>query len=214
MKKLLVVMVAAVLSVPVFAQVQLPEYHFASGSWSFVGPRLFQNDQKAPLAKVNIKIPQSGPMVYVFNAKYESGAEDGHAGFGIHLFADKAYPKASWGSGKSYLLWLNYDEKPLSKAIPKGFSAEVYRSVNNSRMDLVQAVDLNRYAYLLTPENLAKPITLKLWMDGNTGEVRVYDPTDPTYYYYFNIDKKDVPMKGSWIALRTNSVKMSFGLPQ
>jgi hypothetical protein len=212
MKKLVAVLVAVGLSIPAFAQFNLPEYHFASGSWSFVGTRVLQSDAKAPLAKVNIKVPQSGPMVYVFNAKYEGGAEDGHGGFGIHLFADKVYPGASWGSGKSYLLWLNYDEHPMDPKIPKGFSAQVYRSVTNSQMDLVQSVDLNKYSYLITPQNLANPVPIKIWMNGDTGEIRVYDPTDPTYYYYFYIDKKDVPMKGAWIALRTNGLKMSFGM--
>ncbi len=212
MKKFLAVLVAVGLSVPVFAQVKLPEHQFASGSWSFVGARLFQNDAKAPLAKVNVRVPQNGPMVYVFNARYESGAEDGHAGFGVHLFADKVFSGASWGSGNSYLLWLNYDENPKNAKIPRGFSAQVYRSSSNSRMDLVQSVDLNAYRYLLTPANLSSPLPIKLWMNGNTGEVRVYDPTDPTYYYFFFVDKKDVPMKGSWVAVRTNGAKFSFGL--
>jgi len=212
MKKFFAVLLAVGISIPVFAQLNLPEYYFASGSWSFMGDRLLQNDPKAPLAKVNIKVDQKGPMVYSFNARYEGGAEDGHGGFGLHLFADQAYPKASWGSGKSYLLWLNYDENPQNPKIPKGFSAQVYRSITNSYMELVESVDLNRYSYLFTPENLAQLIPIKIWMNGDTGEVRVYDPTDPTYYYYFYINQKDVPIKGSWIALRTNGLTMSFGL--
>lgn len=212
MKKLLILLVAVGISIPAFSQVRLPEYHFASGAWSFVGDRLYQNDTKAPLAKVNLKVPQRGPMVYEFNARYEGGAEDGHGGFGLHLFADQVYPKASWGTGKSYLVWLNYDEHPISPKIPKGFSAQVYRSVTNSRMDLVQSVDLNQYNYLISQENLANPVPIKIWMNGDTGEVRVYSPIDPSYYFYFYIDAKDVPMKGSWIALRTNGLRMSFGM--
>ncbi len=212
MKKLLAVLVVLGLSVPIFAQNLLPEHRFASGSWSFVGPRLYQNDARAPLAKVNVRIPQNGPMIYAFNARYESGAEDGHAGFGVHLFADTAHPAASWGTGKSYLLWLNYDENPRNAAIPRGFSAQVYRSVSHSRMELVHSIDLNQYRGLITPEALAQPLPIRLYMDGATGEVRVYDPTDPTYYYYFYVDKRDVPMKGNWVALRTNGVKMSFAL--
>jgi hypothetical protein len=213
MKKLLAVLVAVGMSIPVFAQANLPEHSFASGSWAFSGPRLYQNDAKAPLAKVNIKVAQSGPMVYAFNAEYEGGAEDGHAGFGIHLFADNVAPGASWGSGKSYLLWLNYDEKPMDKRIPAGLSAQVYKSLSNSRMELVQSIDLNQFKDFAAA-NLNMTLPVKLWMDGNTGEVRVYDPTLPTYYYYFYVDKNDVPMKGSWVALRTNGVKLSFGLPQ
>jgi len=214
MKRFILFLLVLGVGVSLFAQVQLPEYHFASGSWSFIGDRLYQNDANARLAKVNIRVPQSGPMIYEFNARYEGGAEDGHAGFGFHIFADNVINRESWGSGVSYLLWLNYDEHPITKGIPAGFSAEVYRSYTQSRMDLVQAFDLNQYAYLLTDENLSQPVPVKIWVDGNTGEVRVYDPTDPAgeYYFYFYLNTKDFPMKGNWVSLRTNGVKMSFGM--
>jgi hypothetical protein len=154
-------------------------------------------------------------MLYEFNARYESGAEDGHGGFGIHLFADTAYNAASWGVGKSYLLWLNYDEKPLQNSgIPAGLSAQVYKSSSNSSMSLVDSVNLNEFTNLLTNENLSQPVPIKIWMDGATGEVRVYDPTDPelAYYFYFYVDSKDLPLRGDWVALRTNGMKLSFGL--
>ena len=215
MKRFVLFLLVLGIGVSLFAQVQLPEHHFASGNWSFVGDRLFQNDANARLAKVNIKAPQSGPMVYEFNVRYEDGIQDGHGGFGIHIFAKDVLNKASWGNGVSYLLWLNYDEKPITKGIPKGFSAQVYRSYTNSRMELVGCYDLNQYAYLLTYENcVANTVPVKIWVDGNTGEVRVYDPTDASgqYYFYFNIDKKDLPLKGDWVALRTNGLKLSFGM--
>jgi hypothetical protein len=215
MKRLVFFLLIIGIAVSVFGQVQLPEYRFASGSWGFVGTRLYQNDARAPLAKVNLRVPQSGPMLYEFNARYESGAEDGHGGFGIHLFADSAYNAASWGAGKSYLLWLNYDENPIrNSGIPAGLSAQVYRSTSNSSMTLADSVDLNEFAYLLTNENLSQAVPVKIWMDGSTGEVRVYDPTDPdlAYYFYFYIDPKDVPLRGNWVALRTNGIKLSFGL--
>jgi hypothetical protein len=197
-----------------FAQVQLPEHRFASGNWNFIGNRLYQNDAKAPLAKVNIRAPQTGPMVYEFNARYESGAEDGHGGFGLHIFSDVAYNGPSWGSGKSYLLWLNYDENPISQDIPRGLSAQVYRSYTNSRMELVRSVDLNQYTNLLTTENLSAPVPVKIWANGNTGEIRVYDPTDPNLadYFYFYLDSRDTPLKGDWVALRTNGMNLSFAL--
>jgi hypothetical protein len=49
-------------------------------------------------------------------------------------------------------------------------------------------------------------------MDGDTGEIRIYDPTDETgtSYFFYNIDKRDLPRKGSWVTLRTNGVKISF----
>ncbi|MCL2318800.1 MAG: hypothetical protein FWC45_01850 [Treponema sp.] len=214
MKRLFLVLLVLGVGVSLFAQAQLPEYHFASGNWSFAGDRLYQNDAKARLAKVNVRVPQSGPMIYEFNARYEGGAEDGQGGFGIHIFANNVLNSASWGSGVSYLLWLNYDEHPITKGIPAGFSAQVYRSYTNSYMQMVASVDLNQYAYLLTPEALANPIPLRIWVDGNTGEVRVYDPTNPDsgFYFYYFMDKKDLPIKGSWLSLRTNGMKMSFGL--
>jgi hypothetical protein len=214
MKRLVLSLLAMGMAVTLFAQAQLPEYHFASGSWSFQGPRLYQNDAKAPLAKVNLRIPQSGPMIYEFNARYEDGVQDGHGGFGLHIFSDSSYNAASWGAGKSYLLWLNYDEKPVSKGIPTGFSAQVYKSTSDSRMELVQSVNLNQYLPLLTWENLADPIPFRIWVNGDTGEVRAYDPSDPNLadYYYFYIDRKDLPLRGNWAALRTNGIKLSFGL--
>jgi hypothetical protein len=215
MKRLVLFLLLIGMAVSLFAQVQLPVYRFASGNWSLVGTRLYQNDAKARLAKVNIQIPQKGPMIYEFNARYENeGIEDGHGGFGLHIFADSVYNGASWGSGKSYLLWLNYDENPVSADIPKGFSAQVYKSLSNSQMELVQSVSLNQYLPLLTVENVTNPVSFRIWVNGDTGEVRIYDPSDPNManYFYLYIDTKDVPLGGNWIALRTNGIKLSFGL--
>jgi len=214
MKRFILFLLVLGMGVSLFAQVQLPVHHFAVGNWKLTTDRLYQNDAKAGLAKVNILIPQNGPMIYEFNARYEGGAEDGHGGFGLHIFANDVINRASWGSGNSYLLWLNYDENPISKDITRGFSAQVYRSYTNSRMVLLANVSLNEYASLLTYDNLKQPIPFKIWADGNTGEVRVYDPTDPkmeTYFYFF-MDKKDVPMKGNWLSVRTNGMAVSFGL--
>jgi hypothetical protein len=194
--------------------VGVPDYRFASGRWGFLGGRLYQNDLGARLAKVNFQVAQSGPMVYEFNARYEGGAEDGHGGFGLHVFGDRVYNDASWGSGVSYLLWLNYDEKPSNSKIPGGLSAQIYKSVSNSRMDLVESVSLREFEQYLTPENLSGAIPIKIEINGNTGEVRVYDPTDPalSYYYYYYVNPRDVPLRGNWVALRTNGLKASFGL--
>jgi hypothetical protein len=214
MKRIVLFLVIAALAAPLFAQEDLPEHRFASGNWTFSGSRLYQNDAQARLAKVNIRTPQTGPMAYEFNARYESGAEDGHGGFGLHIFADSVINAPSWGTGKSYLLWLNYDEKPLSRSIPSGLSAQVYRSHTNTWMELVESVDLNSYAPLLTEENLSSPVPFRITVNGSTGEIRVYDPTDDSgsTYYYFYIDQKDVPIKGDWVALRTNGIRLSFAL--
>jgi hypothetical protein len=212
MKRMFLFLAVMVIASGLYAQSGLPEYHFASGNWGFSGDRLYQRDAQAPLAKVNFRAPQSGPMVYEFNARYESGAEDGHGGFGLHVFADSVANQASWGSGNSYLLWLNYDENPISRTIPRGFSAQVYRSYSNSRMELVESFDLNEYADLLTEENLADPVPIKIVVDGSNGEVQVYDPTDPEGYFVFALDRKDTPLKGDWAVLRTNGVQLSFAL--
>ena len=215
MKRLVLFILILGLGVSLFAQVQLPEHQFASGSWQFIGDRLYQNDANARLAKLNVRAPQSGPMIYEFNVRYEDGVEDGHGGFGIHIFADEALNGASWGSGQSYLLWLNYDENPITRGIPRGFSAQLYRSITHSRMDLLESFDLNEYAYLLTYENCAaNPVPAKIWVNGDTGEVRVYDPTDPDMesYFYFYLSRNDVPFSGNWLSLRTNGIKLSFGM--
>jgi hypothetical protein len=207
MKRIALVLALLGLGTVLFAQVNLPEHRFASGNWGVSSQRLYQNDAKAPLAKMNVRVPQSSAMQYEFDARYEGGAEDGHGGFGLHIFADSAYNGASWGAGNSYLLWFNYDEKPVSKGIPAGFSGQVYRSYSNSRMDLVQSFDLNDYAAQV---NFDYPAHIKIVADGNTGTVQVYDPLDPTVYYEIYLDKKDLPMKGNWVALRTNGLKLSF----
>ena len=206
-------MIIVAMATSVFAQMQLPEYQPAAGEWMLKADRLYQNDAAEKLGKLNIRVPQMGKMVYEFNARYEGGAEDGHGGFGIHLFADTAHPGRSWGSGKSYLLWVNFDMNPKDKTIPKGFSAQLYRSVSHSRMELVQSVDLNQYSYMLTPAVLANPIPVKLWVDPVKGEIRFYDPTNANYYFYLSLGN-DFPKVGQWIALRTNGMKVSFGLPQ
>jgi hypothetical protein len=214
MKRFVFFILVTGIAMSIFAQVEVPEYTFASGSWRFTGSRLYQNDAGARLAKVNFKAPQSGPMLYSFNLRYEGGGEDSHGGVGIHIFMDRAINRASWGAGKSYLLWLNYDKKPRSKDIPVGLSAQIYRSVSNSRMELISSIPLTNFEPFLTKENLASPITFRIIANGDTGEVRIYDPTDPNNkrYYYFFIDKKDLPLKGNYVALRTNGIKLSFAL--
>ncbi|GHV03650.1 hypothetical protein FACS189485_07350 [Spirochaetia bacterium] len=211
MKRIVLFLVVFGMAASMYAQ-QLPPYRFAAGNWGFSGGRLFQNDAKAPLAKVNFEAPQNGPMLYQFNAIYEGGAEDGHGGFGLHIFGDQAYNGVSWGNGNSYLLWLNYDENPISTAIPKGLSAQVYRSRSNSYMELVESVPLNEYERYLTDENLAGPVPFKIVANGKTGEVRVYDPINPGSYYSFSLAVRDVPFTGNWVSLRTNGMKLSFAL--
>jgi hypothetical protein len=190
------------------------EYAQGAGNWHFVGPRLLQDDAVARLAKVNLNVPQEGEMYYEFNVRYEGGAEDGHGGFGIHIFGDSRLNYPSWGSGKSYLLWLNYDEHPINTGIPSGLSAQVYRSDSHSEMTLLYSQDLNEYLAFLDEDTLYENVPFLISANGDTGEVRIYDPTEDleSVYYVFNIDKSTLPVKGEWIALRSNGMKVSFGL--
>ncbi|MDR2783522.1 MAG: hypothetical protein LBB48_06765 [Treponema sp.] len=213
MKRFILFLLAIGVAATAFAQNDLPEYQFAVGTWEIIEGRVFQKDAATRLAKANVKVPQSGAMLYEFDVRYESGLEDGQGGFGVHIFADNAIKRPSWGVGKSWLLWLNYDKNPLKNSgIQAGLSGQVYRSVNNSTMELVQSVDLNRYVPLFTQEGSPNLVSFKIYANGDTGEIRVYDPTDSTgaNYYYFTIDKKYLPLKGDWVVFRTNGVSLSF----
>jgi hypothetical protein len=200
------------------------EYQPVSGTWVNRNGRVYQNDAKAPLAKATIRAPQQGPMAYEFTVKYESGLDerDRHGGFGIHVYGDAVSNRASWGSGNSYLLWLNYDENPTSPAkrngnpkeltIYKGLSGQVYKSYSNSYMELVESINLDWMVDLFSMDDLKNPVPFKIEVNSNTGEVRVYDPMDPYLidYYYFFIDKKFLPLKGNWVTVRTNGISLSF----
>ncbi|MFP4564753.1 MAG: hypothetical protein ACLFRY_15745, partial [Spirochaetia bacterium] len=178
--------------------------------WRIRGNRLYQNDSGAGLAKVNIRVPQRGIVRYEFNVRLEGGAEDLHGGFGLHIFADSVYPRASWGTDKSYLLWLNYDANPVSKDIPRGLSAQVYKSRSHSYMELVSSVDLNDYAYLLEEISSDTVVPVRVIVNGNTGTVRIMDPFDRETYYSFSLGTRG-RLEGDWVALRTNGIAASFG---
>ena len=208
MKRLVLFVLVMGIAVSLFAQTSLQGSRTATGNWSLSNSRLYQNDANARLAKIYLPVPQNGPMIYDFNVRYEGGIEDGHGGLGIHVFVDNAYERASWGAGRSLLLWLNYDESP-GAGVPRGLSAQVYRSINNSQMEQIQSVSLNEYLPLLTFEALRQPIPFRITVNGSTGEVRVYDPTRADNFYSFTI-QRDLPLRGNWIALRTNGIRVSF----
>ena len=190
------------------AETALPGAQFAHGDWKIVNGRLYQNDLKAGLAKMNLPVPQAGKMLYEFTVRYEDGFDDAHGGFGIHVFADKVYNGASWGSGDSYLLWLNYDEN--AKGITTGLSAQVYKSITHSKMELLADYDLNQYVGALAGNFLDVNIPVKIIIDGNNGDVKIYDPVDPSWVYKFNLGNTS-PLSGKYISLRTNSLSVSFG---
>lgn len=186
------------------------DFLFANGQWDVSGNRLIQKDINAGLARVDIPYAQNGIARYNFNVQYKNGGiDDRHAGFGIHVFVDKPAPGKAWGNGRSYLLWLNYDEDP--KGITKGLSAQVYKSLSHSRMELVADFDLNKFAPLLIAANLDMVIPVNMEVNGNTGDVKIYDPTRSGWVYKFNLGNT-APLSGNFVSLRTNSASFSFGM--
>lgn len=179
------------------------------GSWVGTNGRLDQNDLNNPLAKINFAIPQSGTMEYDFNVRYLGGGfEDLKGGFGIQIFVDNAFNGMSWGDGQSYLLWLNYNEHPTYGG--PGFRAQVYKSTSNVDMTLVPGYDIALDPSVLTRSNVSQIVPVKIIVNGNTGDVKVYDPTKSTPYYY-EFKLPTAPGSGQYAALRTNSLGVSFG---
>jgi len=177
------------------------------GEWTVKNNRLFQMDAGERLAKVNFEAAQQGLMEYTFDVRYETGGiSDRMGGFGIQVFVDDAAKGKSWGNGESFLLWLNYDENPsYGKA---GFRAQVYRSIGHSEMELIDGYDIPLDTRVLTAANMELIIPVKIQIDGNTGLVKVWDPTRTGMYVKFYLN--EAPKKGNFVALRTNSLSVSF----
>jgi hypothetical protein len=79
-------------------------------------------------------------------------------------------------------------------------------------MELIQSVSLKDYEQYLTAENLSAPVSFRVEVYGNTGEIRIYDPTGQASYYEFKVNPRDLPLRGDWVALRTNGLLASFAL--
>jgi hypothetical protein len=177
------------------------------GDWRIFSGRLYQNDADAYLAKINLAVPQSGTMQYEFTVKYEQGGfEDRHAGFGIHIFVDRAWNGKSWGNGNSFMLWLNYDENPTYGSA--GFMAQVYKSTSPTKMDLVGEFDLNQFTALLSSANAGFDIPVRIKVDSSNGSVWIEDPTRSGYGYRIELGTR--LRNGNYVALRTNSLSASF----
>ena len=208
MKKLLflLICITVIFSVPIFAndlRVK-PSY----GSWKISSSEMRQTNLNAGMAKANIYVPQKDTMVYEFNAKYIDGLEDGRGGFGIHVFVDTPAAGKAWGEGESYLLWVNYDEKPVSSSTPKGLSAQIYKSDSHSRMNLLESVSLSALEPMLS-KYMGYTLPVKLLIDGNSGMARIYDPFKAGVYYTFPLSS-ETPLKGNYVTLRTNSMAVAF----
>ncbi|MCK5735404.1 MAG: hypothetical protein KAH21_02955 [Spirochaetaceae bacterium] len=181
------------------------------GQWNLVGGRLFQKDAEAPRAKAWMAIPQNGSMVYEFTVRYEGGGEDGHGGVGIHILGDSAPSGKSWGLGDSWMLWLNYDVNSSTTGVPRGLSAQVYKSDSNKKMEVVKSIALNSYVSLLSA-NLDVDIPVKLTFLADRGRVIIADPTGASAGWYVDLPGSRGD-SGNYVSVRTNSVGASFTSP-
>jgi hypothetical protein len=211
MKKFVLGILIAAVLIPFGLTAQQGEMGFIHGDWEISGNRLYQNNTNTSIAKAWLAYPQEGMVDYNFNIRLEEGLwDDGHAGVGIHLFVDKPSRGFSWGEGHSYLLWLNYDRNPGSDVIPRGLSAQVYRSDANHKMVLLQSYDLSSVEKVVMGFPADTLLPVKITVDGRTGMVRVYDPLNAALSYPIRLGNTR-PLKGSYVTLRTNSGGFSFG---
>src|SRR5690606_30184108 len=122
-----------------------------AGIWQLDGERLVQASTSENMARIDRRVDQSRPFTVEFSIRYEDGGfrSDAdlsrghfHGGFGIHLGVENpAIGSRSWGSGNSYLLWVNLDTRPqVAGSAPEhsGLRLQVYRSETNSRMSLAK----------------------------------------------------------------------------
>lgn len=181
------------------------------GDWAIRGGRLYQRDAEAPRAKAWIEVPQNGAMIYEFTFRYEGGAEDGHGGVGLHILSDSSFEGKAWGMGDSWLLWLNYDVSPTAPGIPRGLSAQLYKSTSDSDMGLVQSISL-RAIESAAIQYLQSEIPIKLTYLADRGRILVADPRGKTAGWYVDLPSGSNDT-GQYAAVRTNGVKMSFTSP-
>ncbi len=227
MKKLAITLIALCVAagVPVFAQTVADDFAAlgawkpAYGSWKADG-ELTQSNLKTGLAQISRPVPQSGVYQLEFTAKYiEGGYKDlkdaamgkFHGGFGIHIGIDKPAPSMAWGNGRSYLLWFNLDTTVPKDSEFYGLRAQVYKSESNSRMNLMKDYNVEILPEEVVTANLdylAYDLPIRMIVNTNDGEVRVYDPTVEDYYYYFTLDPAH--LRGGYVAFRTNRVGISF----
>jgi len=177
------------------------------GTWSGATGRLVQTTSTAPRAKINTAATQTGDVEIRFDARYRSGAEDGHAAFGVHVLMDNPSRSRAWGNGDSYLLWITYDPRAYGGS---GAWAQVYRSRTPIDMELVEHVEIPaayvRGISLANVGNFTLPVRIRI--DTATGRVRVKDPVTPELWWAFWLGARN--LSGTHIGLRTGSVSGSF----
>jgi hypothetical protein len=201
----------------------------SNGTWAVRDGRLVQSDVAGAMTKCYIRVPQSGVMRYEFDVMYVTGGEtDGYGAFGLHVFVDSLIPSKSWGNGKSTLFWVTFDPKAYGVNAQSGtaFYGQVYKSATNIDMNLYPGA----YSHVPIPAvspatggpwmtwvypvgnyripNPLVPVKVKIDVDTNAGEARVWDPVYTDYYYRVPLDRSIT--RGEYIVLRTSSVSMSF----
>ncbi|TVR04849.1 MAG: hypothetical protein EA403_04150 [Spirochaetaceae bacterium] len=150
---------------PLAAQTVLEQHNFATmsgwtpaaGNWAASGNRLHQRDDRAPLARIDKQLNQSGVYQIDFAIRYAGGGyrtdadwenQHFHAGFGVQLgISNPPLRRAAWGAGQSYLLWLNLDTRPETRRnAPEhyGFRAQVYESRSNIDMTLMRSEEIRQ----------------------------------------------------------------------
>ena len=183
-------------------------YGTPEGDWDIVGGRLIQRDASAPRAKAWMMVPQNGSMIYEFTMRYDGGGEDGHGGAGLHILADSVPKGKSWGLGDSWLLWLNYDVSPTASGVPRGLSAQVYKSSDNKSMEIVKSISLAPFENIAAA-NLYKDVPVKLTFLADRGRVLIADPTGSSAGWYVDLPGARGD-SGMYAAVRTNGVEASF----
>lgn len=201
------------------------------GEWGIRGGMLVQRDTDTGLARIDRMVPQSGEIEISFKVRYEAGGFESqsalaamqlHGGFGIHVGVENPpLGRVAWGAGNSYLLWLNLDTRAETARDAReylGFRAQVYESVTNSEMTLGSAYNVDIIAALnaagIDVELLdlapiaAAPVQMKIRVNVATGKIMVMDPTNPTLWFAFDVDRR--VLRGDYISLRTNNLAVSF----
>jgi hypothetical protein len=212
MKRLLVLLCLLLVIVPAFVFSQsMDGWNAAYGDWKMSGGRLVQSSTRAGMAQAYMRLPQSGIMQYEFDVKYIDGGQDMFGAFGFHIGIDGVAKGKSWGNGKSFLLWLTFDPKTYGGS---GVYAQAYYSKTSSIMSMIHKpkayqVPMDRLKDINLDRMAMYSLPVKVRVNYNTGEVKVWDPVIPHYYYRFSLGG---PIRGgNYISVRTNSLAASFG---
>jgi hypothetical protein len=212
MKRLVVLLCLLFLVFPAFLFSQnIDGWTAAYGDWKMVGDRLVQSSTKAGMAQAYMMLPQSGIMEYQFDVKYLDGGEDMFAAFGFHIGIGNPAKGKSWGNDHSFLFWLTFDPEAYGGS---GVYGQAYYSESNSVMGMIHdprayEIPMSRLEDINLEKMGMYALPIRVRVNYNTGDVKVWDPVISNYYYRFNLGG---PIRGGdYISVRTNSLAASFG---